>query len=77
MKELVVVGSIRAYEVRDAELGLYCRALKAGETREVPISLTAEIPGNYTATASRNLMRSTPMSKNVGQAGHSSEIVAR
>ncbi len=76
LKELVGAGSISAYEVRGAELVLYWRALRAGETRVVPINLTAEIPGHFTAPASRVYPYYTDEQK-LWQPGHSIEIVAR
>jgi len=76
LKELVGAHSISAYEVNDSELVLYWRALKAGETRIIPISLTAEIPGTYTAPASRIYPYYTDEQK-LWRAGHSIEIVAR
>ena len=76
LKELIGTDSISAYEVRDSELVFYWRALKAGETRIVPISLTAEIPGTYTAPASRIYPYYTDEQK-LWQGGHSIEIVAR
>ncbi len=76
LKELVGAGSISAWEVRDAELILYWRALKAEETRTVPISLVAEIPGRFTGSASRIYPYYTDEQK-LWQAGHTIEIAAR
>jgi hypothetical protein len=53
LKELVKSGKIAAYEVIGRDVVLYWRALDGGATVEVPISLTAAIPGTYTAPASR------------------------
>jgi len=53
LKELVGAERISAYEVIGREIILYWRALKAGEKRIIPISLTAVIPGIYTGPASR------------------------
>ena len=53
LKELVGAARISAYEVIGREVILYWRALKAGEKRIIPISLTAAIPGTYTGPASR------------------------
>lgn len=53
LKELVGAGRISSYEVIGREVILYWRALKAGEKRIIPISLTAAIPGTYTGPASR------------------------
>ena len=76
LKELIGADSISAYEIRDSELILYWRALKAGETRVVPVSLIADIPGTYTGPASRIYPYYTDEQK-LWQAGHSIEIVAR
>lgn len=53
LKELVKAGRIAAYEVIGREVVLYWRGIKAGDRIELPISLVAEVPGNYTAPASR------------------------
>jgi hypothetical protein len=53
LKELVKADKIAAYEVKGREVILYWRALSAGEKVELPLSLTAAIPGHYTAPASR------------------------
>jgi len=53
LKELVKSGKIAAYEVKGREVVLYWRALSGGEKVELPLSLTAAIPGKYTAPASR------------------------
>ncbi|HUG91717.1 MAG TPA: hypothetical protein VML55_12835, partial [Planctomycetaceae bacterium] len=53
LKELVKSGRIAAYEVLGREVVLYWRELKAGEKRELPISLVAALPGEYTGPASR------------------------
>jgi hypothetical protein len=53
LKELVKSGKIAAYEVIGREVVLYWRALTGGEKVELPLSLTAAIPGTYTAPASR------------------------
>jgi len=53
LKELVGADRISSYEVIGREVILYWRALKAGEKRIIPISLTAAIPGTYTGPASR------------------------
>lgn len=53
LKELVKSGKIAAYEVIGREVVLYWRALAAGEKVELPLSLTAAIPGTYTGPASR------------------------
>jgi hypothetical protein len=53
LKELRKAGTIDAYEVRGREVVLYWRTLAAGETRDLPLSLVAAIPGEYTGPASR------------------------
>ena len=53
LKELVKAERIAAYEVIGRDVVLYWRAMKANEKVELPVSLVAAIPGNYTAPASR------------------------
>jgi hypothetical protein len=53
LKELVKSGRIASYEVIGREVVLYWRALAGGATVEVPIEVTAAIPGKYTGPASR------------------------
>ncbi|MCQ2397472.1 MAG: A-macroglobulin complement component, partial [Lentisphaeria bacterium] len=53
LKELVKAGRIAAYEVIDNAVVLYWRGLKAAESLQVPLAMTAVIPGEYTAAASR------------------------
>lgn len=53
LKELTKAGRIGAYEVIDNAVVLYWRGLKAGESLQVPLAMTAVIPGEYTAAASR------------------------
>jgi len=53
LKELVKAGRIAAYEVRGREVILYWRDIQPNETIQVPLSLTAAIPGEYTGPASR------------------------
>ena len=53
LKELVKSGKIASYEVLGREVVLYWRAMNAGQEIELPISVIAEIPGIYTAPASR------------------------
>jgi uncharacterized protein YfaS (alpha-2-macroglobulin family) len=53
LKELVKAQTISAYEVKGREVVLYWRSLKAEERVELPLSLVAAVPGNYTAPASR------------------------
>lgn len=56
LKELVKSGKIDAYEVIGREVVLYWRAMKPDDQREIPLSLTASIPGTYTAPASRSYL---------------------
>ena len=56
LKELVKAERIAAYEVIGREVVLYWRALEAEQRVELPISLTAAIPGNYTGPASRGYL---------------------
>jgi uncharacterized protein YfaS (alpha-2-macroglobulin family) len=53
LKELVKAGKIATYEVLGRDLVLYWRSLAGGESVELPISVLAAIPGNYTGPASR------------------------
>lgn len=53
LKELVKADRIAAYEVRGREVILYWRDIQPNQTIEVPISLTAAVPGEYTGPASR------------------------
>jgi hypothetical protein len=53
LKELVKSDRIAAYEVRGRQVILYWRDIQPNEQIEIPISLTAAIPGKYTAPASR------------------------
>lgn len=53
LKELVKAGRIAAYEVRGREVILYWRDMRANERVEIPLSLTAAVPGQYTGPASR------------------------
>lgn len=76
LKELIGSGGISAYEVRQSELVLYWRALKGGESRVIPIGLTAEVPGSYTGSASRVYPYYTDEQKD-WVAGHSVEVVVR
>lgn len=76
LKELIGNGSISAYEVKQSTVVLYWRALKARETRVIPIGLIAQIPGNYTGPASRIYPYYTDEQKD-WSAGHSIEVVAR
>jgi hypothetical protein len=53
LKELVKAERIAAYEVRGREVILYWRDIQPNQTIELPISVTAAIPGEYTGPASR------------------------
>lgn len=53
MKELVKSNRIDAYEVLGREVVLYWRQLKPGVKVDLPLSLTAAVPGTYLAPASR------------------------
>ena len=53
LKDLVKSDKIAAYEVIGREVVLYWRVLDAEQRVEVPLSLIAEIPGDYTGPASR------------------------
>lgn len=76
LKELKGNGSVSAYEVRGSELILYWRALNANEQRVIPVTLTAAVPGSYTAPASRVYPYYTDEQKH-WIAGHTIEITAR
>jgi len=53
LKELVKAKRIAAYEVIGREVVLYWRGMEPGAKTEVPVSLLAAVPGDYTAPASR------------------------
>lgn len=53
MKELVKSNRIDAYEVLGREVVLYWRQLEPGVKVDLPLSLTAAVPGTYLAPASR------------------------
>ena len=53
LKELVKANRIGAYEVRGREVILYWRDLNANERVEIPLSVVAAVPGQYTGPASR------------------------
>ena len=53
LKELKEAGRIAAYEVQENAVVLYWRGLAPRQTAQVPLALTAAIPGEYTAAASR------------------------
>ncbi len=52
LTELRKSGQVAAYELRENAVVLYWRGLSPKETRTVTLSLTATIPGEYTAAAS-------------------------
>jgi len=52
LKELRTKGLIAFYETRAREVILYFRQLKPNQTRTIPITLVATVPGAYTAPAS-------------------------
>lgn len=56
LKELVDAKRISSYEVMGRELVLYWRGLKASEVRNIPVSLTANIPGTFVGPASRSYL---------------------
>lgn len=53
LRELTEAGKLAAWELMGNELVLYWRNIPAGGEVTLPIALTAEIPGEYTAAASR------------------------
>ncbi len=53
LKELVKAGKIAAYETRGRDVVLYWRSFTPGQKVEIPISLIAAVPGDYTGPASR------------------------
>ncbi len=53
LKELVKAERIAAYEVRGREVILYWRDMQPNQKVEIPLSLTAAVPGTYTGPASR------------------------
>ncbi|PID44718.1 MAG: A-macroglobulin complement component [Proteobacteria bacterium] len=76
LKEMVESGRIDSYEVIGNDVVLYWRALKAGETRTVPISLVATIPGWFTGSASRSYLYYTDELK-FWEAGHAVKITPK
>jgi uncharacterized protein YfaS (alpha-2-macroglobulin family) len=64
LKELVKSNKIAAYEVIGREVVLYWRSLAGNEKVQLPLSLTAAIPGHYTAPASRAYLYYTDEHKN-------------
>ena len=53
LKELVKADRIAAYEVRGREVILYWRDIQPNQTIDIPISVIAAIPGEFTGPASR------------------------
>jgi len=53
LKELVKAQRIAAYEVRGREVILYWRDMGPSQRIDIPLSLTAAVPGDYTGPASR------------------------
>jgi hypothetical protein len=64
LKELVKSGKIDAYEVNGREVVLYWRYIKARDKFDLPLSLTAAVPGSYTGPASRAYLYYTDEFKN-------------
>ncbi|MDF1562889.1 MAG: MG2 domain-containing protein [Deltaproteobacteria bacterium] len=52
LKELVEKGTIAFYETRAREVILYFRQLEPGQALDVPLELTAYVPGEYQGPAS-------------------------
>lgn len=63
LKELVKSGKIAAYEVLGREVVLYWRGINGGQSIEVPIEVTAAVPGQYTGPASRAYLYYTDEAK--------------
>ncbi len=53
LKELRQANRIAAYEVIGRDVVLYWRELAAGQTVQLPLSVVAAVPGQYTGPASR------------------------
>jgi uncharacterized protein YfaS (alpha-2-macroglobulin family) len=64
LKELVKSGKIDAYEVIGREVVLYWRYIKPNDKFDLPLSLVAAVPGNYTGPASRAYLYYTDEFKN-------------
>jgi alpha-2-macroglobulin-like protein len=64
LKELVKSGRIDAYEVIGREVILYWRYIKPNDKFDLPLSLIAAVPGNYTGPASRAYLYYTDEFKN-------------
>jgi alpha-2-macroglobulin-like protein len=76
LKELVKADRIAAYEVRGRQVILYWRDIQPGQSIEIPLSLTAAIPGDYTGPASRTYLYYTDEFKQ-WQPGMKVTVVAR
>lgn len=76
LKEMRASGKIDSYEIIGRELVLYWRGFNGGEKVELVIPMTAEIPGFYTAPASRAYSYYLDEHKNWA-AGESIEITPR
>jgi alpha-2-macroglobulin-like protein len=76
LKELVKSQRIAAYEVRGREVVLYWREMQSKAAVEIPLSLTAAVPGTYTGPASRAYLYYTDEFKQWAQ-GMSITIAAR
>ena len=76
LKELIGANIISSYEVKGREVIFYWRALNANETRAIPISLVASVPGSFTGPASRAYLYYTDEHKN-WRAGHAVTVVAK
>jgi len=63
LKELVKAQRIAAYEVRGREVILYWRDLSPSQRIDIPLSLTAAVPGDYTGPASRAYLYYTDENK--------------
>jgi uncharacterized protein YfaS (alpha-2-macroglobulin family) len=64
LKELVKSGKIDSYEVIGREVVLYWRYIKPNDKFDLPLSLVAAVPGNYTGPASRAYLYYTDEFKN-------------
>lgn len=76
LKELVSAKRIDSYEVIGRNIVLYWRALKAKTKVQIPLSLTAKVPGKYTAPASRAYLYYTDEYK-YWQQGMAVEVMAK
>ena len=53
LEQLVERGEVAFFETRPREVTLYWDGIGADETHEVALDLVAELPGSFTAAASR------------------------